>query len=162
VPARPGPDGVAVRCDTIENATLLCRTPDPTSGEQFPLHLTTKRIDPGQKNSWLLRVLGMDGGVEFCTRYPKTLRVMTMADGEQVWQEVEMGSQSSFATITGGIFEFGFSDAIQQMWAAYLAERAGELGERFACVTPQEAVTSHRVFAAALDSWNRSEAVPLP
>ena len=87
---------------------------------------------------------------------------MTVADGEQVWQEVEMGSQSSFATITGGIFEFGFSDAILQMWASYLAERAGQLGEAFGCVTPQEAVTSHRVFAAALDSWERSEAVALP
>jgi hypothetical protein len=73
-----------------------------------------------------------------------------------------MGSQSCFATITGGIFEFGFSDAIQQMWASYLAERAGQLGEAFGCVTPQEAVDSHRVFAAALDSWERSEAVRLP
>jgi len=162
VPNRPGADGELVPCDTIENATLLCTATDPTGAQVFPLHLTTKRIDPGQKNSWSLRVLGMNGGVEFCTRYPKTLRVMTVADGEQVWQEVEMGSQSSFATSTGGIFEFGFSDAILQMWASYLAERAGQLGDAFGCVTPQEAVTSHRVFAAALDSWGRSEAVPLP
>lgn len=162
VPSRPGPDGELLPCDTIENATLLCTAADPISAEMFPLHLTTKRIDPGQKNSWSLRVLGMNGGVEFCTRYPKTLRVMTVADGEQVWQEVEMGSQSSFATSTGGIFEFGFSDAILQMWASYLAERAGQLGDAFGCATPQEAVTSHRVFAAALDSWERSDAVPLP
>jgi predicted dehydrogenase len=165
VPSRPGPDGDLVPCDTIENATLLCTATDRIGGhegEPFPLHLTTKRIDPGQKNSWLLRVLGMSGGVEFCTRYPKTLRVMTIANGEQVWQEGEMGSQSSFATSTGGIFEFGFSDAILQMWASYLAERAGQLGEAFGCVTPQEAVDSHRVFAAALDSWERSEAVRLP
>ena len=73
-----------------------------------------------------------------------------------------MGSQSGFGTATGGIFEFGFSDAILQMWAAYLAERAGALGAAFGCVTPQEAVDSHRVFAAALDSWARSEAVDLP
>jgi predicted dehydrogenase len=165
VPSRPGPDGDLVPCDTIENATLLCTATDRIGGDrddEFPLHLTTKRIDPGQKNSWSLRVLGMTGGVEFCTRYPKTLRVMSVADGEQVWQEVEMGSQSCFATITGGIFEFGFSDAIQQMWASYLAERAGQLGEAFGCVSPQEAVDSHRVFAAALDSWGRSEAVRLP
>jgi predicted dehydrogenase len=165
VPSRPGPDGDLVPCDTIENATLLCMATDRTGGEDgevFPLHLTTKRIDPGQKNSWSLRVLGMNGGVEFGTRYPKTLRVMTVADGEQVWQEVEMGSQSCFATITGGIFEFGFSDAIQQMWASYLAERAGQLGDTFGCMTPQEAVTSHRIFAAALDSWGRTLAVQLP
>ena len=164
VPSRPGPDGDLVPCDTIENATLLCTATDRIGGneEAFPLHLTVKRIDPGQKNSWSLKVLGMNGGVQFCTRYPKTLRVMSVADGEEVWQEVEMGSQSCFATITGAIFEFGFTDAIQQMWASYLAERAGQLGEAFGCVTPQEAVVSHRVFAAALDSSGRSEAVRLP
>jgi hypothetical protein len=165
VPSRPGSDGDLVTCDTIENATLLCTATDRFGGDgarPFPLHVTTKRIDPGQKNSWFLRVLGMNGGVEFSTRYPKTLRVMSLADGEQVWQEVEMGSQSCFATVTGGIFEFGFSDAIQQMWASYLAERAGRLGDRFGCVTPEEAVNSHRVFAAALDSWAHSEVVRLP
>jgi predicted dehydrogenase len=164
VPSRPGPNGDLVPCDTIENATLLCTVTDRMGGDGddvFPLHLTTKRIDPGQKNSWLLRVLGMNGGVEFCTRYPKTLRVMTVTDGEQVWQDVEMGSQSCFPTATGGIFEFGFSDAILQMWASYLAERAGQLGDAFGCVTPMEAVDSHRVFAAAVKSWESLEAVRL-
>ncbi len=163
VPSRPGPDGTPVACDTIENATLLCTVRDRSDGEPtFPLHLTTKRIDPGQKNSWSLRVLGMNGGVQFSTRYPKTLNVMTVDNGEQVWQEVEMGSQSAFATVTGGIFEVGFPDAIQQMWASFLAERAGQLGDAFGCVTPHEALDSHRVFAAAFDSWARSAAVPLP
>ena len=36
----------------------------------------------------------------------------------------------------GAIFEFGFSDAILQMWAAFLAEREGALGDRLGCVTP--------------------------
>ena len=120
-----------------------------------------KRIDPGQKNTWFLRVLGMKGCVEFSTRYPKTLRVMTLDDAEQVWQEVEMGSQSSFPTATGGIFEFGFSDAILQMWASFLAERSGLLGEAFGCVTPREALDSHRIFAAARDSSQRQEAIQL-
>jgi predicted dehydrogenase len=120
-----------------------------------------KRIDPGQKNTWFLRVLGMQGGVEFSTRYPKTLRVMTVDGKEQVWQEIEMGSQSSFPTVTGGIFEFGFSDAIQQMWGSYLAERADRLENRFGCVTPREALDSHRIFAAAVDSSRHQEAVRL-
>ena len=30
--------------------------------------------------------------------------------------------------MTGGIFEPGFADVIQQMWAAYLMEREGQLG----------------------------------
>jgi hypothetical protein len=36
------------------------------------------------------------------------------------------------------------------MWAAYLAERGGFLENRFGCATPEEAVLSHEIFAAAL------------
>ena len=127
----------------------------------FPLTIATKRIDPGQKNTWGFRALGMSGGVEFTTRYPTTLRVMTTQEDEQVWQEIEMGSQAGFPTVTGGIFETGFSDAILQMWAAFLAERDGRLGERFGCVTPTEALDSHRIFDAALRSHQsrRAESV---
>ncbi len=161
VPERPGPDGRPVPCDTIENATLLC-TAEPVGGQPFPLTLTTKRVDPGQMNTWTLRATGMGGGVAFSTRYPKTLQVMRVDGGEQVWQQVETGSQSVFPTVTGAIFESGFSDAILQMWAAFLAERAGELGDRFGCVTPDEALTTHRVFAAALRSHAGGRAVAPP
>ncbi len=154
---RVGPDGFTVPCDTYENATLLCTVQE--AGRRFPLTLATKRIDPGQKNTWSLRATGMDGGVEFSTRYPKTLRVMAVDRGEQVWQEVEMGSQAGFPTVTGEIFETGLPDAVLQMWAAFLAERAGELGDRFGCVTPDEALTSHRVWAAALRSAQSGAAV---
>jgi hypothetical protein len=41
---------------------------------------------------------------------------------------------------------------IQQMWAAFLMEREGQLGERFGCATPDEAVASHEIFAAVLES----------
>ncbi|MGH3452224.1 MAG: Gfo/Idh/MocA family protein [Haloechinothrix sp.] len=157
VPERPGPEGTPVVCDTFENATLLCTVRQP--GRSFPLTLATKRIDPGQRNTWSLRVTGLGGGVEFSTRYPKTLRVMTLDGADQVWQEVEMGSQSVFPTVTGGIFETGFSDAILQMWAAFFAERAGLLGDGFGCVTPHEAVTSHRIWTAALRSADSGAAV---
>jgi predicted dehydrogenase len=150
VPERPGPDGRLVPCDTFENATLHCSVPDPTGS--FPLTLGMKRIDPGQKNTWTLRVMGMDSSVEFSTRHPKTLRVMSLDGGEQVWADVETGSQSVFPTVTGAIFEAGFSDAILQMLAAFLAEWTGGLGDRFGCVTPDEALESHRIWDAALRS----------
>ena len=61
-------------------------------------------------------------------------------------------------TVTGGIFESGFSDSILQMWAAFLAERAGALGDKFGCVTPEEALQTHRIYDAALESHvTRSE-----
>lgn len=147
---RPDGKGRLVPCDTIDNATLYCQV---EAGEGwFPLTLETKRIAPGEMNTWRLRVLGMEGGCEFSTAAPKTVRRFRVRDRQQVWEQVEVGSQSVFPTITGGIFEFGFADAILQMWAAFLAERADALGSRFGCVTPHEALASHEVFDAALRS----------
>jgi hypothetical protein len=137
---------------------------DPSAAQRqpFPLVLETKGIDPGQKNSWTFRATGMNGGVAFSARYPKTLRVMRISHGEQVWEEVEMGSQGAFPTVTGGIFETGLSDAILQMWAAFLAGRVGELGDRLGCVTPRQALTSHQIWAAALASAASGRVEVLP
>jgi predicted dehydrogenase len=143
VTERPGPDGQPVRCDTWDNATLH------VDAGGFPLTLETKRIAPGETNTWRLRAVGMDGGVEYSTASPKEVRRFALRDGRQLWERLETGSQSAFPTVTGPIFEFGFSDAILQMWAAYLAERAGELGDRLGCVTPDEALASHELWDAA-------------
>ena len=158
VPTRPDGRGGTVPCDTVDNAVLHCRA--SADGTEFPLTLETKRIAPGEMNTWSMRVMGMDGGVEFSTRSAQVLRVMTVVDGDQVWQEVQVGSRSTHPTITGAIFEFGFADALLQMWASYLAERAGALGDRFGCATPTEALTAHRVFDAALVSSAGARAVP--
>ena len=50
-------------------------------------------------------------------------------------------------------------DGPQEMWAAYAAERAGALDGRFGCVTPDEAVRSHELFAAGLESHRTHAAV---
>lgn len=162
VPFRRGADGEMAPCDTYENARILATV--RKDGYEFPLTVDTKRIDPGQKNTWALRVTGLDGAVSFSTKEPKTLKVLTrepqaalgsVLAGEQRWQLIDMGSQSVWPTVTGGIFETGFSDSILQMWAAFLAEREGALGERFGCVTPEEAWTTHRLYDAALASHER-------
>ena len=158
VPQRPGPDGEPVACDTWENARILATVKQ--DDYEFPLTVDTKRIDPGEKNTWSLTVTGLDGAVSFSTREPKTLRVLTREAqpvlgplaNEQRWQVIEVGSQSVWPTVTGGIFETGFSDSILQMWAAFLAERHGSLGDRFGCVTPEEAWMTHRLYDAALAS----------
>jgi predicted dehydrogenase len=154
VTERPGPNGGTVPCDTIDNATLHCNA-------GFPLTLRTHRIAPGHLNTWRITALGMDGGVAFSTADPKAVQRFTVRDGRQVWERQEVGSQSVFSTITGGIFEFGFADAVLQMWAAFLAERAGALEGRFGCATPEEALDGHRVFAAALRSGETGCAEPV-
>jgi hypothetical protein len=47
------------------------------------------------------------------------------------------------------------------MWAAFAAERAGMLGDRFGCVTPDEAVLSHELFEAALRSHAEKRAIEI-
>jgi len=148
VATRPDGKGGTAACDTIENATLSTVVQGALG--DFPMTLETKRVAPGEMNTWRMRVVGMEGGVEFSTRYPQSFKVMTIRDGQQVWEERMAGSQSAQPTITGPIFEFGFTDALLQMWAAYFAERAGELGEAFGCATPAEALASHELFDAAL------------
>lgn len=159
VRSRPGPDGAPVPCDTWDNAVLATTVDAP--GRRFPMLWETKRIAPGQSNTWFFEAYGMDGGVRFSTRSPQTLQRFGIVDGEQAWSEVQPGHRSVWPTVTGAIFEFGFPDALLQMWAAFLAERAGQLGGRFGTATPQEALAAHRVFAAALTSHETGRAVDL-
>ena len=103
----------------------------------------------------------MDGGVAFSTASPKEVWRFAVREGRQVWERLETGSQSAFRTVTGPIFEFGYADAILQMWAAFLAERAGVLGDRLGCATPAEALAAHEVFAAAQRSAASGAAEPV-
>ncbi|MFM9135761.1 MAG: Gfo/Idh/MocA family protein [bacterium] len=153
VATRPGPDGVPVECDTWDNALLVLGAHPQAGGRDFTMLWETRRIAPGHVNTWFLEAVGMDGGVRFSTRQPTVLGRFALRDGEQSWEEVQPGNVSAWPVVSGAIFEFGFADALLQMWACYLAERAGELGDRFGTATPAEALASHRVFDAALRSW---------
>ncbi|MDM4762066.1 Gfo/Idh/MocA family oxidoreductase [Galbitalea sp. SE-J8] len=162
VPERPGPDGTLVPCDTWDNAAL--RGPVEHELGEFVLDVETKRIAPGNKNTWLFEVEGLDGGVRFSTADPIGVELFRVIDvpgsgSEQSWQRIEVGSQSAWPTVTGGIFGTGFSDAILQMWASFLAEWAGELADRFACASPREALASHRMARAALRAHAEGRAV---
>ena len=94
------------------------------------------------------------------TGQPKTLWTFHRGK-EQSWQRTDLGFHGPFPTMTGGIFEPGFPDCFLQTWSAFLAERAGKLQGRFGCVTPDEAVQSHRLFAAALQSFKEKRAISL-
>jgi hypothetical protein len=83
--------------------------------------------------------------------------------GPPEWRITDLGSQSAYPTITGAIFEFGFADAIQQMWAAFLDELAhgADMRGPFRCATPEEAAAMHRIFTAALESDRNGTVVRL-
>ncbi len=150
VPERPDGKGGMTVCDTWDNAMLhtVC-----TLGEQeVPVRFEMKRMAPGEMNTWEFEALGIDGGVRVSTKHPKTLDLFERGK-EQSWRSIDVGyGSAAFPCITGGIFEFGFPDAILQMLAAFVAEREGKLNGRFGCATPEEAVRSHALFDAALRS----------
>ena len=160
---RPDARGGTAACDTWDNALLLCEAEE--DGEAFPLRIETKRIAPGETNTWIVEVDGTEGSIAYTTKQPKTLRWMDYEPGRpQAWSVLDLGSESAYPSITGGIFEFGFSDAILQMWAAFVDELAhGRDGMRqpFHCATPEEATATHRIFTAALESQASSSVVAL-
>lgn len=162
VPERLDAEGKMVPCETWDNAILAC---DVVAEQQsFPMTLSTKRIAPGHANTWFIRVIGTALSVEFSTKDPKTLRWLTYVPGdEQVWQSIDMPYSSAYASITGEIFEFGFSDSILQMWAAFCDElvHRTDMQQPLRCVTPEETYQSHLLFTAALASHAQQQVVSL-
>lgn len=155
---RPDGKGGTAACDTWDNATL--HTTVKLGADTVPMTLAMKRMAPTETNTWQIEILGTDRGARFSTKEPKTLWTYRR-DKEQWWEKTDLGFAMPFPTITGGIFEVGFPDVLQQMWAAFLAERAGKLGERFGCATVDEAVASQEIWAAALESRKNETVVKL-
>ena len=149
-----------VACDTWDNATVQLWV-EPSGSEPFRMQWEMKRLAPGETDTWFFEVLGTNGGVRYSTKEPKTLWTFRRDAAGQFWDRTDMGFQTPYPTITGGIFEPGFPDVIQQMWCAFLSEREGLASNKFTCVTPQEALMSHRVFDAALRSQESHSAISI-
>jgi predicted dehydrogenase len=74
-----------------------------------------------------------------------------------------MGQETPFKSITHDISQFGISDAVLQMWAAFLYEfdNGKPLTTFSGCVKPQETIIWHRLFTAALKSHETGDTVSL-
>ena len=160
VTERPDGKGGMVPCETWDNATINATVPH--DGGAFPMVLKTWRIAPGEANTWSIRVLGMTGSAFFSTKSPRQWQFMRYEAGRpQTWQTEDLGYTPLFPAITGGIFEFGFTDAIQQMWAAYLDELAGGDGGPFPCASAREAADHHAILTAALRAGRENRIIPV-
>jgi len=158
VTERPDGKGGTAPCDTWDNAVLVCDA--ETDGYEFPMILETKRMSPGSTNEWYITVHGLSCSAKFTTNDPNAFFYTQSWDHEQAWCRVGIGCKPLFPTITGGIFEFGFSDAILQMWAAYMLEMSGEPAA-FGCFTPEETRLSHSLLDAACLSHEEGRKVDL-
>ena len=157
---RPDGKGGMARCETWDNATMFCEAKD-RGGSVFPLTIKTQRIAPGEKDTWYFEVKGTKSCARFSTKNANLIEILEYRGGEQSWQMIDMGHEMTFKSITGGIFECGFSDSILQMWAAFLYElEHGKVKSQFSgCVRPAEVALSHRLFTAALESHKNSSTV---
>lgn len=159
---RPDQEGQMVPCDTWDNAILACDVVTPE--QAFPMLLSTKRIAPGHSDTWFIRIQGTSLSAEFTTKNPKQLAWLPYTPGgEQEWRVIDMPYQSAYPTITGPIFEFGFSDSLLQMWAAFCDELAhgSAMQQPLSCVTPAETRDSHTLFTAALASQEQGQTIVL-
>ena len=151
--SRPDGKGGIVPCKTWDNAVLTCKCIDPKTGKYFSMVVETKRMAPGATNNWFIEVYGTEGSATFSTHNPKAFNYLTTNGKEQGWTRIDIGSQSAIPTITGGIFEFGFSDAFQQMIGAFMQEFSNSSANPgFSNVMPDETHMSHCLLTAALES----------
>jgi len=137
VEERPDGKGGMAACETWDNAILACRTEVGAS-----VVLETKRIAPGHMNSWALAVYGTEASAEFLHQVSQNPSDPTL----QAWKgsglgRGRLGLQIRLPNHNRQHLEFGFSDAIVQMWASFCDELVnGEnmIGD-FRCASPAEA-----------------------
>jgi predicted dehydrogenase len=157
VTTRPDGKGGTAVCDTWENAVLACDARDH-EGNLFPMYMETKRMAPGCTNNWFFEIYGQECSAKFTSSNPNVLSYTVSWGKEQAWADINIGYKPMIPAITGPIFEFGFCDAILQMWAAYMAELEGKKVS-FPCFLPEETALSHRVYTAALKSHEAGSSV---
>lgn len=160
---RPDGKGGIVPCKTWDNATIYSKAEHPEDKYEFPMTIKTYRIAPGEIDTWYIEVIGTEFSARYSTKYPKTLQTMHYKNGgKQEWRNEDLGYASLYKTITGSIFEFGFTDAILQMWAAFIDELSNPIKDTpFKCVTPEETYIQHQILSAALESGKSGNSIPL-
>ncbi|MDR1692495.1 MAG: Gfo/Idh/MocA family oxidoreductase [Oscillospiraceae bacterium] len=151
---RPDGKGGVVPCDTWDNATLLCECGAP--GEAFPMLLETKRMSPGSTSDWFIEIYGTEASARFSSADPAAFHYCV----NNVWSRELIGQKTMLPSITGGTFEFGFGDALLQMYGAFVAELSGA-DVPFGLMTPEETGRSHALLTAALRSHETGSAAEI-
>ena len=156
---RPDKDGNMVPCETWDNAILMCQTTNE-AGDVFPMQLEMKRMAPGCTNTVEFEIYGINMSAKFTSDDPNAVCYTQAVGREQAWARLVIGQKTQFPVITGSIFEFGFSDSLLQMFAAFVSELRG-LPCSFGCFRPDEAMRSHELLTAALESFETKRMVEL-
>jgi predicted dehydrogenase len=146
-------NGNKVPCDTWDNALVTCKCIDADNDKDFSMVYETKRMAPGETNSWFIEIYGTMGSVKFSTHEPKAFYELKTTGKEQGWTRTDIGTDFFIPSITGGIFEVGFSDIFLQMMGAFMEEFTDNPRHPFRTATPEETKQSHLIMTAALESF---------
>jgi hypothetical protein len=130
--------------DAIPGTTRCCTARRPSPARDAADAGDEALSAPTETNTWIFEVLGTDARRALFDQGAEDASGPSVATRSSGGRRPTSASGTCFKTITGAIFEPGFPDILQQMWAAFIAERAGLLGERFGCATPDEAVAQSR------------------
>jgi predicted dehydrogenase len=163
--AKERPDkktGKPVPCETWDNAHLVCECINPVDGLDFTMIFETKRMSPGSTNNWSIEVTGTQGATKFSTKDPRSFYSLEVLSKEQGWTRTDIGARSVIPSITGDIFEFGFSDAFQQMVGAFMKEFTEQPeNHSFRTGFPEETYFSHILMTGALKSHKSGKKISL-
>lgn len=154
--------GKMVPCETWDNASLICECANPEDKSEFTMFFETNRMSAGATNNWSIEINGIQGSAKFSTRDPRSVYFLEVKGQEQGWTRYDIGSRSAIPSITGGIFEFGFSDAVQQMIGAFIQEFSEDPGKHsFRTGFPEETHISHKLLTGALESHKTGKKIVL-
>ena len=148
---RPDGKGGTAPCDTYDNCTIFA-TALNADGDEIPVTFETKRMCPGSTNRWFIEIYGMDCSARFSSDDANAFCYTSSWGKEQSWNRIIIGYKPMIPTVTGPIFEFGFTDAILQQLAAFILEYSGK-EVPFGLFTPEETALSHKLATAALKSF---------
>jgi hypothetical protein len=154
--------GKHVPCRTWDNAYLICECINPEDGLDFTMILESKRMSPGATNNWSIEVSGTKGAARYSTRDARSFYSLEVKEKEQGWIRLDLGAQSIIPTVTGSIFEFGFSDAFLQMIGAFMYEFSDNPEKHlFRTGFPDETHISHILMTGALESHKTGKKINL-
>ena len=117
-------------------------------------------MSPGSTDEWFIEIYGLDFSAKFSSNDPNAVMYTQAVGKEQAWCRLNVGYKPQFPTVTGQIFEFGFTDSILQMWCSFVNEICG-VEPKFGCFTPDETRLSHKLLTAALLSHKEKRVVRL-
>ena len=120
VTERPDGKGGMAPCETWDNAILACEV--QTADQHFPMLLSTKRIAPGETNTWFIKIHGTEFSAEFTHQVPEDAAHHDLPAGQAAgWEVLDLATRR-LPDDHRRHLRVRLLGRILQMWAAFCDE----------------------------------------